>query len=98
MSEVKQVDELAKKIAQTAGYYSTGLEAASLAQSSPEAIALLRKWLNFGWEFRLKRTRNVHMKKHKEEYIKRVEAELDVIIPKGFVDYFLVTSDIVRWA
>jgi len=91
-------DELAKRIAQTAGYYSTGLEASSLAQSSPEAIKLLRQWLNFGWTFRLKRTQNANMRKEPKEYIKRVEAELDVIITKGFVDYFLVTSDLVRFA
>lgn len=93
-----EVDALAQKIAQTAGYYSTGLEAASLAESSPEAVALLRKWLNFGWEFRLKRTRNTNLKKNRKDYIQRVESELDVIVSKGFVDYFLVTSDIVRWA
>src|SRR6516164_11259386 len=91
-------DTRAKEIAQLAGYYSTGLEAASLAQSSPEAIKLLRQWLNFGWTFRLKRTQNANMRKEPKEYIKRVEAELDVIITKGFVDYFLVTSDLVRFA
>jgi DNA polymerase III subunit alpha len=91
-------DDLARNIAKLGGYYSTGLEAASLAQSSPEAIALLRKWLNFGWEFRLKVTRNANMRKEPREYVKRVEGELDVIISKGFTDYFLVTSDIVRWA
>jgi DNA polymerase III subunit alpha len=96
--QVAEVDELAKKIAATAGYYSTGLEAASLAESSPEAVELLRKWLNFGWAFRLKRTGNKNLKKNKQLYIDRVESELDVIISKGFVDYFLVTSDIVRWA
>lgn len=98
MVDIKQVDELAKKIAATAGYYSTGLEAASLAESSPEAIDLLRKWLNFGWEFRLKRTRNMNLRKNRAEYVRRVEGELEIIISKGFCDYFLVTSDLVRWA
>ena len=93
-----EIDARAREIAKLGGYYSTGLEAAALAQSSPEAIALLRKWLNFGWEFRLRVTRNAFMRKEPKEYIKRVEAELDVIISKGFTDYFLVTSDIVRWA
>ena len=87
-----------KNIARLAGAYSTGLEAASLAKSSPEAIALLREWMNFGWAFRLKRTKNQVMRNNPKEYIRRAEAELDVIISKGFVDYFLVTSDIVRWA
>lgn len=93
-----QIDELAKKIAQTAGYYSTGLEAASLAETSQEAAELIRKWLNFGWEFRRKRTLNKFLKTRRAEYIARVEMELDVIVNKGFVDYFLITSDIVRWA
>jgi DNA polymerase-3 subunit alpha len=91
-------DSLESKIAQLGGFYSTGLEAASLAASSPEAISLLRKWLNFGWEFRITVTRNINIVRNPKEYIKRVEAELDVIISKGFCDYFLVTSDIVRWA
>lgn len=91
-------DQLEAKIAALGGFYSTGLEAASLAKSSPEAIALLRKWMNFGWEFRIKRTKNSNLKKNKAEYIARAEMELEVIISKGFVDYFLVTSDIVRWA
>jgi DNA polymerase III subunit alpha len=93
-----EVDALAKRIAATAGYYSTGLEAASLAKSSPEAIDLLRKWLNFGWEFRTKRTKNINMRKNRHAYIERAEHELEIITSKGFVDYFLVTSDIVRWA
>jgi DNA polymerase-3 subunit alpha len=91
-------DERAKEIAKLAGYYSTGLEAASLAKSSPMAIKLLRRWLNNGWEFRITVTRNINIVRNPKEYIKRVESELDVIVSKGFVDYFLVTSDIVRWA
>jgi DNA polymerase-3 subunit alpha len=95
---MSQPDTRAAEIAKLAGYYSTGLEAASLAKSSPEAIALLRLWMNFGWEFRTKRTKNANMLKNRKAYIERAEHELEVIISKGFVDYFLVTSDIVRWA
>lgn len=95
---MSQPDTRAAEIAKLAGYYSTGLEAASLAKSQPEAIALLRLWMNFGWEFRVKRTRNTNMIKNRKAYIERAEHELEVIISKGFVDYFLVTSDIVRWS
>lgn len=69
-----------------------------MGHSSPEAIALLREWLNFGWEFRVRRTGNKHIIRRQQDYIDRVEHELKLIIDKNFVDYFLVTSDIVRWA
>jgi len=67
-------------------------------ESSPEAIALIRHWLNLGWDFRVERTRNTDLEIRTQEYVDRVEHELALIISKGFVDYFLVTSDIVRWA
>lgn len=69
-----------------------------LPPSTPEAIALMRQWLNFGWEFRIKKTKNRNMIRHPQTYIDRVEHELELIVSKGFVDYFLVTSDLVRWA
>lgn len=69
-----------------------------LAASTPEEIALIRQWLNFGWDFRIKRTCNTNILKQRDDYIKRVEFELDLITSKGFVSYFLVTSDLVRWA
>lgn len=33
---------------------------------------------------------------NKENYLQRVQDELDVIIPKGFMDYFLILSDLIR--
>lgn len=80
------------------GLYTTGSEDVSLGESSSDAIALLRTWLNYGWDFRVERTGNTNITKHPKKYIKAVEHELDLITSKGFVDYFLVTSDIVRWA
>lgn len=65
--------------------------------STPEAIALIRTWLNFGWDYRIAQG-NTNIEKHPQKYIDRVEHELKLIIDKGFVDYFLVCSDIVRWA
>lgn len=67
-------------------------------KSSPEAVALLRKWLNFGWEYRIEVTGNSNIQRNPQAYIDRVEYELSLICDKGFVDYFLVCSDIVRWA
>ena len=69
-----------------------------LPPSTVEEIQLLRAWLNFGWEFRIKKTKNRNMIRHPQEYIDRVEHELELIISKGFVSYFLVTSDLVRHA
>jgi DNA polymerase-3 subunit alpha len=66
--------------------------------STDEGIALIRQWLNFGWDYRIEKTKNANILRHKKQYIRRVEYELKLIIEKGFVDYFLVTSDIVRWA
>lgn len=91
-------DEIADRISKLVGAYSTGSENVELATSTPEAIALLRKWLNFGWQFRLIRTKNANMVRNPQIYKDRVEHELELIISKGFVDYFLVTSDLVRWA
>ena len=65
--------------------------------SSDDAIKLLRTWLNFGWDYRIAQgSKNILRKPN--TYIKRAEQELELIIGKGFADYFLVTSDIVRWA
>ncbi len=91
-------DDVAARVAKLVGAYSTGLENALVNPASPEAIALLRKWMNFGWQFRVHRTGNTDMVKRKQEYIERAEYELELIISKNFVDYFMVTSDIVRWA
>ena len=69
-----------------------------LPPSTPEEIELLRTWLNFGWEFRIRKTMNRNMIRNPQDYIDRVEHELNLIISKGFVSYFLVTSDLVRHA
>lgn len=36
--------------------------------------------------------------KYKKEYIERCKKELDVIKSNGFVDYFLIVEDYVKWA
>lgn len=65
--------------------------------STDEEIKLIRQWLNFGWEYRIVNG-NTNIQQNKNKYIKRVEHELKLIVDKGFVSYFLVCSDIVRWA
>lgn len=56
---------------------------------------LLWHWINEGWRFRgLGRTPKSEQKIVKEQ----IEKEMKLIVSKGFVDYFLMVSDIIRWA
>ncbi|WNY15171.1 DnaE-like DNA polymerase III alpha [Rhodococcus phage MacGully] len=64
------------------------------------ADALLKKWIEFGIDYRIAtnpafRDRWMLME---DAYIERVQHEFTIIADKQFCDYFLVTSDIVRWA
>ena len=63
----------------------------------PEEIKLIRHWLNEGWKFRLQR-HGEHMNAHRAEYVARVDEELNLLQEKDFLSYFLVVSDLVRWA
>lgn len=56
---------------------------------------LLWEWCRFGWRYR-----DVGARPQKEQdwYVERVRYELGLIIGKGFADFFLATSDMVRWA
>lgn len=56
---------------------------------------LLRTWARKGWRYR-----GFHRLKgaERQRYLARVRYELDLVLTKGFEDYFLVVSDVVRWA
>lgn len=55
---------------------------------------LLRAWVQEGWRYRkLDRLKG----SERQRYLDRVKRELDLILLKGFEDYFLVLSDVVRW-
>lgn len=56
---------------------------------------LLRAWARKGWRYR-----GFHRLKgpERQRYLARVRYELDLVLTKGFEDYFLVVSDVVRWA
>lgn len=56
---------------------------------------LLREWARKGWRYR-----GFHRlpRALRRAYVRRVTYELDLILTKGFEDYFLVVSDVVRWA
>jgi hypothetical protein len=57
---------------------------------------LMKHWLRQGWKFRART--NSRLRTHRDEYLARMDMELELIESKDFVDYFLVTSDIVRFA
>lgn len=57
---------------------------------------LFRFWVEQGWRYR--RRENLYMQWHLGEYRARVKREVGVIFEKDFVDYFLIVSDLVRWA
>lgn len=57
---------------------------------------LIWQWLREGWKFRMER--NKRMQTDKQAYIDRLKYEMEIIEAKDFVDYFLMLSDLVRWA
>lgn len=63
----------------------------------PDHNDLFRFWLTEGYKFR--RRTNVLMQEQPAKYKERLHHEFDIIttIP-GYVDYFLIVSDLVRWA
>ncbi|AON97491.1 DNA polymerase III alpha subunit [Rhodococcus phage ChewyVIII] len=68
--------------------------------ASLSSSELLWKWVDYGIDYRLERSprfrRNFYPRE--DEYIERAKMEVGVINGKDFPDYFLVTSDLIRWA
>lgn len=60
-------------------------------------VELLWAWLREGWRYRLKQGWNP-ARNGVEAYKKQIDMEMELIISKDFVSYFLMVSDIVRWA
>lgn len=62
-----------------------------------EPVELLWAWLREGWAYRVSQgwdpTRN-----GVENYKARILHEMELIVAKGFDSYFLMVSDILRWA
>jgi len=63
-------------------------------RSRPEAEELLWKWLRSGWEYRKVGERS---QEQREWYGDRVKYEMDLILERGLADFFLFTSDTIRW-
>jgi DNA polymerase III subunit alpha len=62
-----------------------------------ENLDLFRFWIEQGWKYRL--PHNEHMQANKRVYKERMHHEYETICAReGFVDYFLIVSDLIRWA
>src|SRR5215471_5841377 len=63
-------------------------------RSRPEAEALLWEWLRYGWAYReISRLPQAEQ----DWYADRVRYEMDLILSRGLADFFLFTSDTIRW-
>jgi len=56
---------------------------------------VFRKWLKKGWEYR---GFDKLPKEERRRYKERLQYESDLIVQKGFIDYFLVVADVVVFA
>lgn len=66
-----------------------------LPDGENDPVRLFRQWVNDGWKFRSFSTLPPDERKR---YVDRAKYEMELIEEKGFVDYFLVISDAVRYA
>ena len=60
-----------------------------------DPVQLFRRWVNDGWKYRRFSTLP---SQERQRYVERCKYEMELIESKGFVDYFLVVSDAVRFA
>ena len=58
-----------------------------------DPIRLFRSWCEEGWQYR-----RIDDRPDSKRYVERVKHEMRLIEDKGFVDYFLLVSDSVRFA
>jgi len=66
-----------------------------LPRGVKDNVELIWQWLRDGWRYRWKT--NANMRANRKKYNERVKYEMELILDKGFVDYFLMLSDAVRW-
>jgi len=60
------------------------------------ALDTIWEWLRDGWAYRF--ARNPRLRANEAEYVERLKYEMSVIVPKDYVNYFLMLSDVVRFA
>jgi DNA polymerase III subunit alpha len=61
--------------------------------SEEGSSATFDRWLREGWAYR-----GIDTRSDRREYVRRVRREVELIRDKGFVDYFLVIADLVKYA
>lgn len=61
------------------------------------SLELIWEWLRKGWRYRIDHG-DTYLAEHADEVAERINYEMREIVNKDFVDYFLMTSDIVRHA
>lgn len=66
-------------------------------EGSVSSLSLMWDWMREGWRYRVG-LGNRRMIEYKQEYSDRLTHEVEQIHNKDFIDYFLMTSDIVRFA
>lgn len=66
-----------------------------LPEGYENPVALFRRWINDGWKYR---GFSSLADDERIRYVERCKYEMSLIEEKGFVDYFLVISDAVRYA
>lgn len=66
-----------------------------LPEGFSDPVSLFRRWCEDGWKYR-----NIdrHPPELRKQYVERFKREARLIEEKGFVDYFLLVSDAVRFA
>lgn len=62
-----------------------------------DPIAELWSWLREGWAYRVAQG-NRRMLKRKDEYLAQINMEMERILEKGFESYFLLASDLIKFA
>lgn len=62
-----------------------------------DSTELIWEWLRQGWRYRVEQGDTL-LEREKPACVAQVKHEMKSIIGKGFQDYFLITSDAVRWA
>jgi DNA polymerase III subunit alpha len=70
----------------------------ALADVSVEPIDLLWAWLREGWKYRTRQGWKGPERHGRAAYVEQINREMALIIEKGFESYFLLVSDIVRFA
>lgn len=62
-----------------------------------DPVEILWAWLREGWRYRVQQG-NLRLKTHRDFYLDQMKREMELIISKDFVSYFLLVSDLVRFA